>query len=111
MDYDQSLWIENNFAFHLNVANPTTVHNRHPEMLRASEHAEMGQKKEGNEHEGWVQIIKIKEHVQSLKSNVTFVTPGEKGMLMPKGAENPKERSDSWWIKLKRLASSNKTSE
>lgn len=64
-------------------------------MLRASEGAEMGQQKEGNERKGCLQIIKVKEHLQSLKSNVRFVTPGEKGMLIPKGAENPKERSDS----------------
>lgn len=53
----------------------------------------MGQQKEGDEHKGCLQIIKIKE--RSLKSNVRFVTPGQKGMLIPKGAENPKERSDS----------------
>lgn len=32
---------------------------------------------------------------QSLKSNVRFVTPEEKGIIIPKGAENPKERSNS----------------
>ena len=33
--------------------------------------------------------------MQSLKSSVRFVTPGEKGMLIPEGAENTKERLDS----------------
>lgn len=51
----------------------------------------MGQQKEGNEHKGCLKTIK---RVQSLKSNVRFVTPGEKGILIPKGAENPQERSD-----------------
>lgn len=59
-------------------------------MLRVTEGAEMGQEREGNEHKGCLQIIKTEEC--SLKSNVRFVTPGEKGMLIPKGAENPRKR-------------------